>query len=121
LATAQWTLSDVGDCEMRSVQIHWRLLYKENGRTSVQHLKKTLTNFQVPPIPTEPCPRWQFVSKKPKSVEGVAVAFKGYLRMEEGQIFQKISAPHSLMKIYQMNLISARLISLDSTFKVTNY
>jgi hypothetical protein len=38
-----------------------------------------------------------------------------------GPIFLKISAPHCSMMTYRMNLISARSISLDSTFKcITN-
>jgi hypothetical protein len=39
--------------------------------------------------------------------------------MGDEQIFQKISAPLSLINTYQINLISARSISLDSTFKTT--
>jgi hypothetical protein len=37
--------------------------------------------------------------------------------MEGGRIFPKTSAPLSLMTTYRMSLISARSISLDSTFK----
>jgi hypothetical protein len=33
-----------------------------------------------------------------------AVAFKGSNRMQDGRIFRKISAAHSLMMTYQMNL-----------------
>ncbi len=32
-------------------------------------------------------------------------------------IFLKTSAPHSLMTTFQINLLSARSLSLDSTFK----
>jgi hypothetical protein len=37
--------------------------------------------------------------------------------MGDGWIFLKISVPLSLINTYQMNLISAGSISLDSTFK----
>jgi hypothetical protein len=37
----------------------------------------------------------------------------------EGLIFLETSAPHSFMTTYQMNIFSARSISLDSTFKFT--
>jgi hypothetical protein len=33
-----------------------------------------------------------------------AVAFKGSHRMQDGRIFRKISAAHSLMMTYPMNL-----------------
>jgi hypothetical protein len=36
--------------------------------------------------------------------------------MGDERIFLKISAPHPLMTNYQLNLMSARAISLDSTF-----
>jgi hypothetical protein len=38
--------------------------------------------------------------------------------MGDGRIFLTISAPHSLMTTYRMNLISAIYISLDSTFNL---
>jgi hypothetical protein len=37
--------------------------------------------------------------------------------MGDGPIFLKTSAPPSLMTTYRMNLLSARSILLDSTFK----
>jgi hypothetical protein len=37
--------------------------------------------------------------------------------MGDGPIKKKTSTPHSLMTTYRMNLISAKSISLDSTFK----
>jgi hypothetical protein len=46
-----------------------------------------------------------------------AVTLKGSHRMGDGPIFLKTSASHSLMKSFQMNLLSARSIALDSTFK----
>ncbi len=41
---------------------------------------------------------------------------KGCHRMGDGPIFLNTSAPHSLMTTYRINLLSARSISLDSTF-----
>ncbi len=61
-------------------------------------------------------PRYQFVSKLPTGVRDVAVTLKGSHSEGDGQIFLKISAPHSSMTTYRMNLISAGSISLDSTF-----
>jgi len=45
------------------------------------------------------------------------VTLKRSHRMGEGRICLKISAPLSLSEAFQMNLISAGSISLDSTFK----
>ncbi len=42
-------------------------------------------------------------------------------RMGDGPIFLKTSAPHSLMTTYHKNLLSARSISLYSTFKVSSW
>ncbi len=73
-----------------------------------------------PPIPTVwlfSLPHWQFVSELPTAVRRGAVSLKG-LSQDGGQVdFSKTSAPLSLIKAFQMNLILARSISLDSTFK----
>jgi hypothetical protein len=45
------------------------------------------------------------------------VTLKGSLRIGDEPIFLKNSAPHFLMTTYRMNLLSARSISLDNTFK----
>ncbi len=37
--------------------------------------------------------------------------------MGDGPLFLKTSTPHSLMTTYRINLLSARSLSLDSTFK----
>ncbi len=39
--------------------------------------------------------------------------------MVEGRIFLKISAFHSLITTFQMNLISAGTISLNNTFNIS--
>jgi hypothetical protein len=49
------------------------------------------------------------------AVQGVAEFLKGSQR----PIFLENSTPHSLMTTYQINLISARSIWLNSTFKGT--
>jgi hypothetical protein len=49
----------------------------------------------------------------------IATILQGFHSTGDGRIFLKISASHSLMT-YRMNLISARSISLDITFKFSN-
>jgi hypothetical protein len=44
-------------------------------------------------------------------------SLRGSQRIEDGQNLLKISAPLSLMKASQIIPLSARFISLDSTFK----
>ena len=53
------------------------------------------------------------------AVRGGAESFKGSQRMGDGLIFVETSAPHSLLfnKDYRMNLLLAKSISLDRTFK----
>jgi hypothetical protein len=51
-----------------------------------------------------------------KKTYHATVPLNGFHRMEDGRIFLKTSTPPSLMKAFQMNLIEAETISLDSTF-----
>jgi hypothetical protein len=61
--------------------------------------------------------RWQLVSKQQTAVQvgGGAAALASSYRMGDVRISLKTSAPLSL-KTFQMNILSARSISLDSTF-----
>jgi hypothetical protein len=61
--------------------------------------------------------RCQFVSKLPTAVRGGADSLYGYHTIGDGRIFLKTSAPLSLKKGFQKNIISTGSISLDSTFK----
>jgi hypothetical protein len=66
-------------------------------------------------------PCWQFVPKLPTAVQVGAETLKDSHRMGDGRIFQKTSALLSLIRAFQMRLILAGSISLDtdSTFKWT--
>ncbi len=53
----------------------------------------------------------------PTTVRGGAESLKCSHKIEDGQIFLKTSASHSLMTTYRIKLLSTRSISLGSTFK----
>jgi hypothetical protein len=61
---------------------------------------------------------WELGSFLPTAVRNGAESLKGSHRMGDGPIFLKASSPHSSMTTYRMNLLSAKSISLDSTFNL---
>ncbi len=121
-ATVQLMTRDVENCAMMPlvilgpVRINWGL-FKENGETQFNlwyswhkyRLSYSTMNF-IPALGicfriAKSCTRWRGI-------------FKGSHRIGNGRIFlKKTSAPLSSIKAFQMNLISAGSISLDSTFK----
>jgi hypothetical protein len=57
---------------------------------------------------------------RPTAVPDGVESFKGSHGMGDFRIFLKISVPLALINTYQMNIISAGSISLESTFKTLN-
>jgi hypothetical protein len=133
LATAQWTILDIGNSTMNSprywrwryepcammlvamlgpVPISWRL-FIYNGETQFS-LWKSQYKCCLPLRPVKFHSRVGNSFPNCQQPNEMALTLKGSHRIGDGPIFLKIPAPYSLTTIYRMNLISARSIPLDN-------
>jgi hypothetical protein len=112
LATARWDQCECTDGytkRMRSLRSAFEKADSQSEQIFKCHLSLQRNEFHA-------CVGNLFPSSQSKNKEAL-YTLKGSHRMGHGVFFLKTSASHSLMTTYRINPLTARSISLDSTFK----